>query len=135
MNNITQFRPGCANYGCVKPVARIATSTTGIHKYRPVCGHCHKASYGGGKWAVGVTPVKKDFCENIDGRLGFTCTTTVINGCQLDNDHINGDHANNDSSNFQTLCKCCHAMKSKMEKDCNGTKKTANWQSRIAQKT
>ena len=27
---------------------------------------------------VGHTKNKKDYCENIDSRLGFKCTTTII---------------------------------------------------------
>jgi len=55
---------------------------------------------------------RKDFCENTDGRLGFTCTTTIIWSGQLDVDHKDEDPRNNDPQNLQTLCKCCHAVKS-----------------------
>jgi len=63
-----------------------------------------------------------NYCENIDGRLGFTCTTTVVtlpsiwNG-MLDVDHKDGNHRHNDRTNLQTLCKCCHAFKSWKSKD------------------
>jgi len=35
----------------------------------------------------------------------------------MDLDHIDGNHYNNDSNNIQTLCKNCHAYKTKMNGD------------------
>jgi len=67
---------------------------------------------------------RKDYCENIDNRLGGgACTTTIpmMNGVlfvgMLDVDHIDGNPKNNDKSNAQTLCKCCHAYKTIKFKD------------------
>ena len=67
---------------------------------------------------------RKDYCENIDNRLGGgACTTTIplLNGVPfvgiLDVDHIDGNPDNNDQSNAQTLCKCCHAYKTIKFKD------------------
>jgi hypothetical protein len=67
---------------------------------------------------------RKDYCENIDGRLGFTCTFTHPTPQQLEAtgldatylgwlqvDHKDGNHTNNDPSNLQTLCACCHNIK------------------------
>lgn len=31
--------------------------------------------------------------------------------CQLDVDHIDGNHYNNSNDNLQTLCACCHRLK------------------------
>lgn len=61
--------------------------------------------------------MKKDYCENIDGRLGFKCTTTILGPYQLQLDHIDGDRYNNDPNNHQTLCACCHAYKTHIEQD------------------
>ena len=67
---------------------------------------------------------RKNYCENIDGRLGFKCTFTAPTPEQLTSigmredyqgwlqvDHIDGNHLNNDESNLQTLCACCHNVK------------------------
>ena len=60
---------------------------------------------------------RKDYCENIDGRFEFTCTTTIVMLAQLDVDHIDGNARNNKPENLQTLCKCCHTYKTLTEKD------------------
>jgi len=67
----------------------------------------------------------KTYCENTDGRLGFVCTTTIINKTKLgldwygmlDVDHIDGNPYNQSSENCQTLCKCCHAYKTLVNRD------------------
>lgn len=61
--------------------------------------------------------VRKDYCENIDGRLGFVCTTNLYWPGMLDVDHVNGDSSNNSLDNLQTLCKCCHAYKTWKNRD------------------
>lgn len=73
---------------------------------------------------------RKDYCENRDGRLGFECTysgpsaeqltaagldDTFIGWLQVD--HIDGNSDNNEESNLQTLCACCHTIKTAMNKD------------------
>ncbi len=60
---------------------------------------------------------RRDICENIDGRLGFECTTTIVWVGMLDVDHIDGNPTNNSEANLQTLCKCCHAYKTNQEQD------------------
>lgn len=67
---------------------------------------------------------RKDYCENIDGRLGFVCTMTPPTPEQLlamglkksfkaflHVDHINGDPYDDRESNLQTLCPVCHSVK------------------------
>jgi hypothetical protein len=60
---------------------------------------------------------RKSYCENIDGRLGYTCTTTIMWDGQLEVDHIDGNPRNNDEENLQTLCSCCHKYKSYINED------------------
>ena len=81
-----------------------------------VCQQHHSTKYGMNGWDYKI--YRKDFCENIDGRLGFKCTTTIIDPeWQLDTDHINGDPSDNREENLQTLCKCCHSIKTRDSKD------------------
>lgn len=68
---------------------------------------------------------RKNYCENIDGRLGFKCTyptdLPLINGmtckAHLHVDHVNGNPTNDRDENLQTLCACCHAYKTLLKKD------------------
>jgi len=76
---------------------------------------------------------RKKYCENIDGRLGFICTTTIVNtmtnpeifnddsnpywDAMLEVDHIDGNPKHDHEDNHQTLCRCCHAVKSAMFRD------------------
>lgn len=73
---------------------------------------------------------RKDYCENVDARLGFTCTYSGPSPEQLSEsgldgafigwlqvDHIDGNSDNNNESNLQTLCACCHTVKTAMNKD------------------
>lgn len=60
---------------------------------------------------------RKEYCENIDHRLGFTCTATIVWPGQLQVDHIDGNHDNNEPENLQTLCANCHAVKTNIYRD------------------
>ena len=116
--------------------------TSGKPIYRTVCNECHNANTAaryakktGATWVKSVQDVvahkagyssssdytnsqhpyrkyRKDYCENIDSRLGFRCTSTIIWSGQLDVDHKDENPSNDNPDNLQTLCKCCHAVKS-----------------------
>lgn len=87
-----------------------------------------KSLYGGEGWICGCCHSKfckptsyrkyvKEYCENVDGRLGFICTTSIMKGDPygtLDCDHIDGDPTNNSEYNIQTLCAVCHRIKTIM---------------------
>lgn len=78
---------------------------------------------------------RKNYCENIDERLGFPCTYTppppelileaYENGhlkenyyeAWLDVDHKDGNPFNNTEENVQTLCKNCHNWKTLKDGD------------------
>ena len=115
--NAHKYRPTCLSHGCDKFVAYSTKTSTGLPVWRPHCSRCHQASGGRNTFARGVRSAKKDYCENIDGRLGFTCTSAIIGSCQLDLDHIDGNHFHNVPENIQTICKNCHSWKTKVEGD------------------
>jgi hypothetical protein len=100
--------PSCAVLGCGKSASWVKRNKDGTKKYRNTCSKHHK---------MDLKLTKKDYCENVDGRLGFTCTSTILNPCQLQLDHIDGNKFNNDPANHQTLCACCHAYKTHQEKN------------------
>ncbi len=100
----------CAVMKCKKRVEVFGTDKKGKLKYTTYCKDhaCMINAY---------LIYRKDYCENIDGRLGFICSTNVIWEGMLDTDHMDGDPFNNDPANLQTLCKCCHAYKTNQNKD------------------
>lgn len=63
-----------------------------------------KDSYKNYKYVV-------SYCENKDGRLGYSCTTVIQHSVMLGVDHIDENRRNNDASNWQTLCACCDRFK------------------------
>ena len=95
--------------------------------------HEHTAKTKGmntNQWRNSYHKYKKhrlDYCVNKDGSgvlneagdpLGFKCTATIIDQYwQLDADHINGNPHDNRPENIQTLCKNCHALKTKLAGD------------------
>lgn len=73
---------------------------------------------------------RKNYCENIDGRLGYKCNFVppteqelIDMGLEpsfmgwLQVDHIDGNPDHNDPDNLQTLCACCHNIKTYTNKD------------------
>lgn len=128
---------------------RIRTHT----QYRPICDKCHQtrtaSRYGMARISQisakrkGLTEAdyraaghpylkhRKDYCENVDGRLGFKCNTvlptmemlkaagieTLRPHSFLEVDHINGNSTDNREENCQTLCSSCHKIKGIQNKD------------------
>jgi hypothetical protein len=45
------------------------------------------------------------------------CANRITDFCQIDVDHINGNANDNRPINLQVICKCCHALKTKVQKD------------------
>jgi len=68
---------------------------------------------------------RKDYCENVDGRLGYECTAKIVWSGQLDVDHIDGNPTNQAEENLQTLCKNCHSYKTMVNEDYRSTGRTA----------
>ena len=115
--------PNCSIPGCDNPkIVMDWHWTSGEPVYRPVCNkhHLNKIAEINGfdthteflNTKHPYRQFRKDYCENIDQRLGYECTSTIVWDGQLDVDHIDEDPTNNEPGNLQTLCKCCHAYKS-----------------------
>lgn len=116
-----QFRPTCMNTGCSKLVHEVKKHKNRTVKYRYNCDRCRRLSREE-LIKIGIIQTKKDYCENRDGRLGFKCTTTIVDESQLQLDHIDGNRENNTPENAQTFCADCHAVKTKRCGDHNGLK-------------
>ncbi len=98
--------PGCTQHG--QHTGRYRKDGSVV--YRAQCSGHHSLRYG---IEGGYRIFKTNECANIDGRLGFKCTTNVIDKSMLDVDHIDHNHDNNNPSNLQTLCSCCHNFKTR----------------------
>jgi hypothetical protein len=121
-------RPRCIEEGCDEPGHHTGRyrKSDGMPYFRTRC-EKHHAEYQGKKkgqtsrqWRNSFHPYlhqRKDYCENIDGRLGFVCTTTITMDAMLQVDHIDGCPDNNDPENLQTFCACCHIHKTVTNKD------------------
>ena len=108
-------------------------SNTGKESFHAYCSKHHKAKYLLDNWVY--KQHRLNYCENIDGRLGFKCTTTIVMSAQLTIDHIDANRENDELSNLQTLCACCHAVKTKINGDNlmrehrpNAEQKALRWQ-------
>lgn len=104
-------RPKCVEPGCNKPGQHTGNRRKdGSICYRAHCAGHHALRYG---MDGGYRIHKNNECANIDGRLGFICTTNIVDSSMLDVDHIDHNHSNNNISNLQTLCSCCHNFKTR----------------------
>ena len=119
-------RPKCTHPGCKEPRAIPSTSKDGTPLYRKVCVKHHvkiilkRKGITMTEYVHSMHPYlvhRKSYCENIDKRLGFKCTTNVFWPGMLDVDHKNGNPSDHRPRNLQTLCKCCHAYKTHKKKD------------------
>lgn len=109
-NTDRRSAPKCGAVGCNKKTSLSGTDINGQPLYTTYCPDHLNLS-------TAYLGFRKDYCENIDGRLGHVCTTTITRMALLQVDHIDGNPQNNDPSNLQTLCACCHIEKTLTNKD------------------
>jgi hypothetical protein len=134
--------PICITASCTNPkTVNDWHWTSGLPQYKDICIKCHTKKVAGKHGFTRISQVvaknagfdsdtehrntthhdrkhRKDYCENIDGHLGFTCPVLTKEswvgfeiGC-LDLDHVDGNHNNNTPDNVKTYCKLCHNKKS-----------------------
>ena len=115
--------PKCANDGCNNDVV---VREWKYWSFKSECIRCTTARKNNNT-ILGVTIHKKNYCENIDGHLGFSCPVDPESWPNhqesLDLDHLDGNHMNNTPNNIKTYCKLCHNRKSK---------ETGDWHSKKA---
>ena len=124
-------QPKCQVAGCNRGAHNSGKKSDGSIRYRKsqgadgdyICGYHHyryqaqKKGMTTTEWTNDFHPYlkyRKNYCENVDGRLGFKCTATIVWDGQLSVDHIDENHENNDSRNHHTLCHNCHLYKTNL---------------------
>ena len=115
--------PKCSNKGCDNDVI---VRDWKYYSFKHKCGDCTNRLQKGLPPREGVTFYKKNYCENKDGRLGFTCPVNsdfIFPNSVLHGDHIDGNHENNEPENLQTLCSICHHLKGMSTGDFVSSKK------------
>ena len=106
----------CHEEGCTRTGRKVRKRIDGSYILGKFCNKHHQMMYNINGWSY--KQYRKDYCENTDGRLGFVCTSTIIDPeWQLDADHINGIPSDDRPDNIQTLCKCCHSIKTRDNQD------------------
>lgn len=101
---------------CKEPNCDGYADNAGGKRYHTLCSYHHKLKYE--MLGFDYKKYRKSFCENVDGRLGYKCTSTIVaERWQLEVDHIDGENSNNDISNLQTLCACCHRYKTMLNEE------------------
>ena len=132
-------RPRCSVKGCCNPRQIINVTKTGRPTYRKICvqhkdeGICKKHGVNSidevtaknkgmtvKEYRHSIHPYlsnRLDYCENVDGRLGYVCKAHIPWEGILQVDHIDGNPHNHDPANLQTLCANCHTYKTHINKD------------------
>ena len=90
------MKPKC---GCGRNANLKGIGKTGKKYYRTNCLTCRREAH----------KAKKGYCER--------CLMVPLDKTQLDVDHIDGNISNNELRNLQTLCKPCHRIKTKENRD------------------
>ena len=115
--------PKCINEGCNN---NVSIRNWGNWSFKSECSRCQSARKKG-ILIQGIIRHKKNYCENIDGHLGFRCPVQKKENwigfeSALDLDHIDGNNNNNQTENVKTYCKMCHTKKGIEQGDCSNKK-------------
>ena len=121
--------PPCVNGGCERGVEVRSWSIGGVPSLKTECRPCSHARKCN-KPLEGITFHKKNYCENIDGFLGFKCPVPPeeirnFNQSIFELEHVDGNHWNNTRENVKTLCCLCHREKTSLSKDADSTKESS----------
>lgn len=121
--------PTCINKGCGNIVAIRHWSAQGDPSLKTECSRCSNARTKN-KNIDGIIFHKKNFCENKDKMLGFTCPMDKDRYNEFPSDiyhmdHLDGNHYNNTLQNLKTFCAICHTRKGKESGDFNAFKKSS----------
>ena len=121
--------PNCINEGCQNSVAIRHWSAQGDPSLKTECSRCSGARTKNKK-IDGITFHKKNYCENKDGILGFTCPMDRERYNEFPPDiyhmdHLDGNHHNNTLNNLKTFCAVCHTRKGKESGDFNAFKQSS----------
>jgi hypothetical protein len=121
--------PVCVNIGCHKKVAIRHWTKQGKPSLKTECSSC-LSSRQKNKNIENVSFLKKNYCENKSGILGFICPIDIKRYSEFSNsiyhmDHLDGNHVNNDINNIKTFCSICHTQKSILNNDYNSFKNSS----------
>ena len=109
--------PVCINHGCKTKV-----EFTKHGRPMPHCGNCRKAGQGRSSYKPGVTPFKKNRCDNDDCPTNkslsyWTRQFPLGKKFPTELDHKDGDPWNNVIENMQEFCQPCHKVKTWKNED------------------
>ena len=121
--------PICVNNGCGNNVAVRHWSIQGYPSLKTECTKCSECRRKN-KTLNGITFHKKNYCENMNGILGFVCPMDKNRYSKFPTDiyhmdHLDGNHNNNLPENIKTFCAICHTRKGKENGDYNAFKPTS----------
>lgn len=82
-------------------------------KFKAICSSCDKRRHGS-PFRGNDTSHLYQFAKTLECAM---CDRSFEHLCQMDVDHIDGNHDNNDPANLQSLCACCHRLKTWENRD------------------
>jgi hypothetical protein len=116
MTNYKLWAPKCADTHCTNLVGyhekTVRANGTPVFDWKVFC-ETHRT---GGKVTADLFKLERG-CENVDGRYGFKCTSSIEHAAQIDIHHKDGNRKNNKAENLECLCACCHRVVTLINED------------------